>query len=295
MRKPHRFNLLIVHGDGTRVLRLNFPRWIFFGGLTSLALAVATLGAIYGDYLFLKRQWHAMTALRQQVVEQQALIDSFQRRIAEVRGEVSTWRELHVKLWEPFGPEAGATRKGTGIGGGTGPLRPPATGDRTSLFQELDLLSATVSEEGQNLRAFERFISRAGRVLAALPSRWPVRGPVNSEYGTRLSPWSGQSEFHSGMDISANRSTPVKAPAPATVIFAGVQAEYGNTVILDHGNDVKSLYGHLQKIQVTVGQRVERGQLIALSGNTGRSSGPHLHYEITVAGQSVNPRGFLWD
>ena len=66
-------------------------------------------------------------------------------------------------------------------------------------------------------------------------------------------------------------------------------------MILDHGNDIKSLYGHLQKVQVTQGQRVERGQVIAISGNTGKSSGPHLHYEILVKGQPVNPRGYLWD
>ncbi|MBI4590465.1 MAG: M23 family metallopeptidase [Candidatus Rokubacteria bacterium] len=294
MRKPDRFNLLIVHGDGTRVLRLNFPRWIAYTGLALLALAVSTLGAIYGDYISLKRQFGQVAALQRQVVEQQALIDSFHRRTAEVRTEISTWRDLHVKIWEPFGPEAGPTKKGTGIGGGE-PVRTAFTGDRVALSQEVDLLSAIVNEEGQSLRALERFLAKAGRALAALPSRWPVRGAVNSEFGQRLSPWTAAREFHSGIDISSERGTPVKAPAPGTVVFAGSQAEYGQTVILDHGNDVKSLYGHLQKIQVTQGQRVERGQVIALSGNTGKTSGPHLHYEILVKGQAVNPRGFLWD
>jgi murein DD-endopeptidase MepM/ murein hydrolase activator NlpD len=294
MRQPRRFNLLIVHGDGTRVLRLNFPRWIAYGGLALLVLAVSTLGAIYGDYISLKRQFGRVAALQRQTAEQQALIDSFHTRSAEIRGEVSTWRNLHAKIWEPFGPAAGPAPKGTGIGGG-GPVRAAFPGDRVALSQEMDLLAATVNEEGQSLRALERFITKAGRVLAALPSRWPVRGGVNSEFGRRLSPWTGAPEFHSGIDISSDRGTPVKAPAPGTVVFAGSQAEYGNTVILDHGNDIKSLYGHLQKVQVVLGQRVERGQVIALSGNTGKSSGPHLHYEILVKGQAVNPRGYLWD
>ncbi|MBI2154311.1 MAG: M23 family metallopeptidase [Candidatus Rokubacteria bacterium] len=294
MRKPKRFNLLIVHGDGTRVLRLNLPRWVLYGGLTVLALAVSTLGAIYGDYISLKRQFSQVAGLQQQVVEQRALIDSFQGRIAEVRSEVSTWGGLHAKIWEPFGPEAGPARKGTGIGGGV-PVRPALPGNRVALSQELDLLTATVNEEGQSLRALERFMVKAGRVLAALPSRWPVRGAVNSEYGRRLSPWTGVPEFHSGIDISSERGTSVKAPAPGTIIFAGSQGDYGNTVILDHGNDIRSLYGHLQKIQVTKGQQVQRGQVIALSGNTGKTSGPHLHYEILVKGQAVNPRGYLWD
>jgi murein DD-endopeptidase MepM/ murein hydrolase activator NlpD len=294
MRKPKRFNLLIVHGDGTRVLRLNLPRWILFGGLTVLALAVSTLGAIYGDYISLKRQFSHVAALQQQVVEQQTLIDSFHHRIAEVRTEVGSWRQLHAKIWEPFGPQEGPARKGTGIGGGAAALT-AFPGDRVALSQEMDLLTATVNEEGQSLRALERFMVKAGRVLAALPSRWPVRGAVNSEYGRRLSPWTGAPEFHGGLDIASERGTPVKAPAPGTIVFAGAQPEYGNTVILDHGNDIKSLYGHLQKIHVTQGQRVERGQLIALSGNTGKTSGPHLHYEILVKGQTVNPRGYLWD
>ena len=84
MRKPHRFNLLFVHGDGARVLRLNFPRWIFYGGLTVLALAVSTLGAIYGDYISLKRQFGQVAALQRQTAEQQALIETFHARIAEI-------------------------------------------------------------------------------------------------------------------------------------------------------------------------------------------------------------------
>jgi murein DD-endopeptidase MepM/ murein hydrolase activator NlpD len=294
MRQPHRFNLLIVHGDGTRVLRLNLPRPVLYGTLIVLALAVSTLGAIFGDYLFLKRQFGKVAALQRQTAEQQVLIESFHARIAEVRGQISTWRSLHAKIWEPFGPEAGPALKGTGIGGGA-PVRAAFPGDRVALSQELDLLSATINEEGQSLRALERFISKAGRVLAALPSRWRVRGAVNSEFGRRLSPWTQAPEFHSGIDISSDRGTSVKAPAPGTVFFAGSQAEYGNTVIIDHGNNIKSLYGHLQKIQVTQGQHVERGQVIALSGNTGKSSGPHLHYEVLVKGQPVNPRGYLWD
>jgi murein DD-endopeptidase MepM/ murein hydrolase activator NlpD len=132
-------------------------------------------------------------------------------------------------------------------------------------------------------------------VLAALPSRWPVRGQVNSGYGSRVSPWSAQSEFHSGLDIGAPVGTPVRAPAPGTVVFAGVHAEYGQTLIVDHGNETKSIYGHLSKVYVAVNQKVERGEAIALTGNTGRSSGPHLHYEIQVKGQSVNPTSYLWE
>ncbi|MFQ5899442.1 MAG: M23 family metallopeptidase, partial [Candidatus Methylomirabilia bacterium] len=146
-----------------------------------------------------------------------------------------------------------------------------------------------------SLRALERFMSKAGKVLGALPSRWPVRGPVTSEFGRRRSPWSGAPEFHSGLDIRARRGTLVKAPAPGTVRFAGRQKDYGLTVVLDHGRGIKTRYGHLSRITVRRGDRVERGQAIAKTGNSGKSTGPHLHYGITVRGKPVNPRAYLWD
>jgi murein DD-endopeptidase MepM/ murein hydrolase activator NlpD len=160
---------------------------------------------------------------------------------------------------------------------------------------DLERLTGVVKEEGDDLRSLERFLSRATRVLAALPSRWPVRGPVNSGFGGRASPWSSGPEFHSGLDIGAPVGTQVKAPAPGTVVFAGTHPEYGQTLIVDHGNETKSLYGHLSRLSVTVNQTVQRGDVMALTGNTGRSSGPHLHYEIQVEGQPVNPTTYLWE
>ena len=95
------------------------------------------------------------------------------------------------------------------------------------------------------------------------------------------------------MDIGAPIGTPLHAPAPGTVVFAGRHPEYGITVIIDHGNDTKSLYGHLSRLTVATDEKVGRGQIIGLSGNSGRSSGPHLHYEIQVKGQPVNPLGLI--
>jgi murein DD-endopeptidase MepM/ murein hydrolase activator NlpD len=138
-------------------------------------------------------------------------------------------------------------------------------------------------------------MSRAKRMLAALPSRWPVQGPVNSEFGRRQSPWTGGNELHAGIDIGATPGVAVHAPSSGTVTTAGYLADYGLTVTIDHGADIKTVYGHLSKVQVTVGQRVDRGTVIGRTGNTGRSSGPHLHYEILVRGEPVNPRVFLWD
>jgi murein DD-endopeptidase MepM/ murein hydrolase activator NlpD len=263
-------------------------------GLVVGGLAVTILGLafIYPDYVSLRHQRGTFAALSERLHLQQGLLDASQSRLREIRGEIDSWRDLHAKIWEPFGPEAGPARRGTGIGGGDGKA---VETDRAPVKEEMDRLLGVVREEGESIRMLERFLGRASRVLASLPSRWPVRGPVNSDYGQRRSPWAPNSEFHSGIDIGARVGTPVKAPAPGVVIFAGQQADYGVTLVIDHGNNTRSLYGHLSRLAVAAGQPVKRGDLVALTGNTGRSSGPHLHYEIQVKGQPVNPHSYIWE
>jgi murein DD-endopeptidase MepM/ murein hydrolase activator NlpD len=289
------FNLLVVHGDGRGIARLTLPRWLILTVLGLFLAVPASVTVIYTDYLTLRTQRASLNELSVRVVKQQQVIDGWQTRMRQIRAEIDGWRELRAKIWEPFGPEDGATKRSVGIGGSTGPSRAVETPDHAAIGEELERLTSIVKDEGDNLRALERFLGRATRVLAALPSRWPVRGQVNSGYGSRTSPWSANSEFHSGLDIGARVGTPVKSPAPGTVVFAGVNAEYGQTLIIEHGNETKSLYGHLSKLNVAVNQKVQRGDVVALTGNTGRSSGPHLHYEIRIKDQSVNPTSYLWE
>ena len=289
------FNLLVVHGDGRRIARVTLPRWLILAVL-GLSLAVpASVAVIYTDYLQLRSQRASLNELTARVAEQQEVIDASRSKMRQIHAEIDGWRDLQAKIWQPFGPEDGSAKRVTGIGGGTGPVRAAETPDRAAIGDELEQLTGRVKEEGDNLRALERFLGRATRVLASLPSRWPVRGQVNSGYGSRASPWLAKSEFHSGLDIGAPVGTPVKSPAPGTVVFAGVNADYGQTLIIDHGNETKSLYGHLSRLRVAVNEKVQRGEVIALTGNTGRSSGPHLHYEIQVKGQAVNPTSYLWE
>jgi murein DD-endopeptidase MepM/ murein hydrolase activator NlpD len=127
-------------------------------------------------------------------------------------------------------------------------------------------------------------------VLASLPSKLPLRAVLTSVFGPRVSPWSGQPEFHSGIDLATPIGTPVKATAAGTVKVAGAAEGYGLAVYVDHGHGFESRYGHLQKVSVARGQRVERGEVVGLSGNTGRSTGPHLHYEVLADGRPVDPR-----
>jgi murein DD-endopeptidase MepM/ murein hydrolase activator NlpD len=127
------------------------------------------------------------------------------------------------------------------------------------------------------------------------PSIWPVAGTsARSGFGVRRNPFGGRStEFHKGQDISAPMGTPVIATADGTVTIAGWQRGYGQVVYVDHGNGLSTRYGHLSRIDVLEGQTVTRGQLLGRVGSTGRSTGPHLHYEVRVDGQPTNPMRYL--
>ena len=123
--------------------------------------------------------------------------------------------------------------------------------------------------------------------LAALRFRWPVYGPISSDFGV---PRPSRTGFHAGVDIGASRGTFVRAPAGGTVAFVGWRSGYGRTIVIDHGHQISTLYGHLAKPDVVRGQTVEEGAGIGLIGATGHASGPHLHYEVLVNGRPVNPR-----
>jgi murein DD-endopeptidase MepM/ murein hydrolase activator NlpD len=289
--------VVVERTDGSQIVRLPAPRWLVSVAFGLAGLVLIAAGALYRDYVALTTHRADYAALQSRLRDQQATIDGFRERIGQMRDEVDSWAQLRARIWQPFGPDADpAATRSPGVGGtALGHVEAPPAAP-LSLLDEFERVYTVITEEGESLRALERFIANAGRVLTSLPSRWPVRGPVNSDFGPRVSPWSeGTGEHHSGLDIGAARGTSVTAPAPGTVVFSGWQAEYGISLVIDHGNDIKTLYGHLSRVDVAPGQRIERGQMVALTGSTGRSSGPHLHYEIQVAGKAVNPRLYLWD
>src|SRR5262245_18655656 len=165
-----RFNLLLVRADGTRVLGIAFPRWTLaaaIGGVLLLVLlAIGSLRYV-DDYLTLRTQRGTLIALSPRLAEQQALIDLYQQRLRELRAEVEGWRDVHAKIWAPFGPNMGPAPLGPGIGGGTASSPLEAPSDREGATDELARLWGTVKQEGENLRSLERFLGRAGKLLAS--------------------------------------------------------------------------------------------------------------------------------
>ncbi len=141
----------------------------------------------------------------------------------------------------------------------------------------------------RKLRAIE-----SGSSPDFLPTIWAHLGEINNEFGFRRNPFGGRSyEFHSGMDIDGDQGDMVVAPANGTIISAGWQGGYGRMIEIDHGNGLTTRYGHLSRLGVREGEKVQRGQLMGLVGSTGRSTGPHLHYELRLDKKPINPRRFL--
>ena len=132
-------------------------------------------------------------------------------------------------------------------------------------------------------------------VTGEIPDMWPIMGPINSGFGEREDPilGVGNGEFHKGVDIGSPDGTPVHAPAGGRVIKAGMGNGYGREIEVDHGNGIVTVYGHLQGWNVTEGESVVKGQVIGFVGHSGRTTGSHLHYEVQVRGNAVNPHKYL--
>ena len=145
----------------------------------------------------------------------------------------------------------------------------------------------------QQLASVRDGVDRRQALASATPSIWPIAGWISSGFGTRRDPFTGQQDFHPGLDISGTYGQQVHAPADGTVSSAGYNGSYGNQIIIDHGFGLTTRYGHLSKIAVSVGEHVRRGQIIGDVGSTGRSTSPHLHYEVLMNGQLTNPLRLL--
>lgn len=154
----------------------------------------------------------------------------------------------------------------------------------------ISTLQAKMNRLEDDMRAYEAVLRKRGYT----PSIWPVEGSLESGFGGRRNPFGGTGyEFHSGQDIEAPWGAPVVAGASGTVSFVGWQNGYGQLVVIDHGGGLTTRYGHLSHIEAEWGQPVARGQIIGKVGSTGRSTGPHLHYEVRINDEPVNPLQYL--
>jgi murein DD-endopeptidase MepM/ murein hydrolase activator NlpD len=156
-------------------------------------------------------------------------------------------------------------------------------------------LSRSLNDLAERSTRIESFYADQATLLSRTPSIWPVRGYLSSGFGRRADPFTDRNEFHPGIDVSAPRGTEVAAPADGVVLAVGVRGAYGKAIIIDHGHEVITRYGHLEGYNVRPGQRVRRGDVIGFVGSTGRSNAPHLHYEVWARDRAQNPIHYILD
>ena len=162
------------------------------------------------------------------------------------------------------------------------------------LAQRINILMGDLRLQRKLLEDLESYRGLMNGYLRNYPTLWPVHGNISSGFGWRTNPMGGRgSEHHDGVDIPARTGTPIRAAGGGTVVFAGWQNGYGNTVIINHGSGITTAYAHSSRINVEVGQLINRGDIIAYVGSTGRSTGPHLHFEVRINGSAVNPIPFM--
>lgn len=165
----------------------------------------------------------------------------------------------------------------------------------SKLQLDLDELSRKVRLEKESFQTMYTAIRTQSDILSLIPSIIPVHGGYfNAGFGYRLDPFTRDRRFHRGLDVSAVRGTPVFAAADGKVAYAGYQGSYGKTIKINHGHGYQSLYAHLNRINVGRGRKVERGDIIGEVGNTGRSTAPHLHYEVHYYGTPQNPENYFF-
>jgi murein DD-endopeptidase MepM/ murein hydrolase activator NlpD len=174
-----------------------------------------------------------------------------------------------------------------------------STGEPSDYLHTLDQLTVlrTSALSGHMRRALEPAFGFGDSAdwgsIADLPNLWPITGPITSSFGERQDPFNGEGAFHKGIDISGLMGEPVRAPADGTVLMAGPASGYGQEVMLDHGHGIHTVYGHLSGFAVTAGEDVHRGDIIGYVGSEGRSTGPHLHYEVRIHDTPVNPHKYM--
>jgi murein DD-endopeptidase MepM/ murein hydrolase activator NlpD len=276
-------------------------------GIAAIGLAVMLgLGTLH--YLVMLGHAWELQILRSKSTTQQQELARYQELATDLKGQLERLRDFDVKLRviTNLNPPPEADGK-AGIGGTESapdalpPNGPPLDGkggrEEAVPISELEtsLLSLQADAERQEASFSELMSSLHGRMAqwASTPSIWPVHGWFSSSFGKRLSPFTGTIMMHKGIDLAAYAGTPIVAPAAGRVEAVDRDSGLGKVVVIDHGYGVKTLYAHLLQTYVHAGMRVKRGETIAAVGNSGLSTGPHLHYEVRVNGQAVDPLRYI--
>ena len=305
-----RYYILFVARDGDgRVRKIPVPLHYAYAFLAAALVGAFTIVGLAGSYTRMLLKTESYNQVRQ---ERETLRKNYQQmaQIAHDRTvQVASLGALANEVTELYGLRQNRMQAGEKSAAAASAAAAPAG---TPLAQADELSQQQVAhsvDEFYSLRseAMSGRITRAlagglsssfagdWTMLADAPSLWPTLGRVASSFGERQDPINGEGAFHSGIDIDAPIGTPVRATADGDVTTAAMESGYGREIVIDHGHDIMTVYGHLSAIGVFPGQHVARGQVIGYVGQSGRATGPHLHYEVRVHKVPVNPHKYLRD
>ena len=302
MNEEKRYKIQFIDNeeDVTRTVRLSLRSLRVLAIGAGAAVALLTVGAVLSIYTLMNGEMHASETaqLREANRIQQEQILQVSKKASALQQDLDSLRRAEDGLRAIVGaPPAAAdetVQEGT-VSPTGGEQHTPTTADLSEALEmieerlstrrsSIDLLAETMRREFPGAASYA-----SDSAPHTTPSIWPAAGYVSSPYGLRFN----GTEFHQGIDIAADTGTPIVATADGVVTAAGWNGGYGNMVDVDHGGGIVTRYGHASAVAVTVGQQVRRGEVIAYVGSTGRSTGPHVHYEVRVDGQPVNPAGYL--
>ncbi len=282
---------------------------VFFFILVAM-VAGGSLSFLGYDYYRLKTMSFKNKALaqtidsyRNDIRNQREQIQAFAKNIEVLKEQVDTLSKLEgkVRLIADI-KKSGESSGFIGIGGiPENDLDPDISLETRhnnlirEMHQQVSQTTLAVEQQVLNFEDLIKHLEKKKNLLASTPSIRPVDGWITSKFGYRKSPFTGKRTFHSGLDISNKTGTEIISTANGKVSYAAPKAHFGNLVIIDHGYGRVTKYGHLQKILVKPGQTVKRGEVIALLGNTGKSTGPHVHYEVRINGVPANPMKYIFN
>jgi murein DD-endopeptidase MepM/ murein hydrolase activator NlpD len=280
--KQEYFVLVLAHSLRGRLRRIHIPHQAVYAILALALLGCFSLFGFVASYARMAWKVANYNALRREADALRTRYRNLQNVVTERNQELASLQMLAKEVQLAYGIKQKI--EGPADISAEGKLGPPTFAESLEDYHYLRA-AATLGLAGRNYRRLFP--------LRETPSIWPVEGRLMSGYAMRQDPFSGEGEFHKGVDISAVTGTAVRVTADGTVIFSGRSSGYGNLVIVDHGNNIHTYYAHLSKKFVQPGQEVRRGDVVGAVGSTGRVTAPHLHYEVRLSGAAVNPYPYL--
>lgn len=288
MRKNTRYNIMIISNGSADCTQFQVSRRTIILSLATSCAAILTLITMSLVHWEPPSKKEALDALMKENESLKLANNRYLEATVKMEDKLRLFDEKTVKLAQYVGVEPTGLEV-DGIGG------PDLLDNELSKYLRYDLgiLEQQTDALDDRFTTLEEAFANQTELLDSTPSILPVRGWISSGFRYRTDPFTKQRTFHSGIDISSPEGTPVYAPADGVVSFRGFRDGFGNMLVIDHASALSTRYGHLYKFNVSKGQRVKRGDLIAYVGSTGRSTAPHLHFEIQKDDKSINPMKYI--